>query len=212
LTTKIAKRTERFLVPASAIALAIRGSATFAGGPTWPLLCDAIGNAVSAWAVVPGNVVLAGVTNGVIGAGTSTGLLVFNASPSLAVAAMTSGGLAGESASQVGQAIALGLLASLSGSVPYQGVSVGVSSGVDVSSVTFVNTAALGAALQAAHLSATAALGGSGSRTPVLYTSLASGIAVIIATGTTLLGTGVVAPVGPVGPASGVGSSVSAPI
>lgn len=198
------------MVPATAISSAIRGAAGFPGGNSWPILCDAIGNAVSTWAVVPGNVTIQGATAGVVGAGTVLGIMQFNGDPATAAAVMQGSGLAGNSASQVATAISAGLLSSLSGTLQYQGVSVGVAQGTDISAVIAVNTATLITQLQASHVALCGAFGGgTGSATPVLYSAIASGIAVILSTGVTLPGSGIVTPAGPLGPASSVGTSIS---
>lgn len=197
------------MVPASAISGAIRGAAGFPGGQTWALLADAVGNALSTWAPTPGNVVIQGVSTGVVGAGTVTGSLQFTGGPALVVAGMSGGGLSGTTVAQVGTAIGTGLLSSLSGSLLYQGVSAGVGSGIDVSFIASANPATLAVALQLAHVALTGALGGTGSSLPSFYTAIASGISSFIQTGITLPGTGIVAPAGPLGPASSVGSTIS---
>lgn len=197
------------MVPASAISSAIQGAASFPGGATWPLLCNAIGNAVSTWAVAPGNVLVQGVSTGVVGAGTVTGLLQFSPDPATVSSVIQGAGLAGTTVSQLGTALTLGMLSSLNGSLQYQGVSAGVAQGLDVSLVATVNTATLITALQSAHSALASALGGSGASNAVLYSALAAGIATIFSTGTTLPGTGIVTPAGPLGPASSVGATVS---
>lgn len=196
------------MVPASAISASIIGSASFPGGQTWSLLANAIGSALSTWAVTPGNVVIQGVSTGAVGAGTVTGFLQLTGSPSLVVAQMTAGGLTGQSVTQVGTAIGLGVLTSLSGSLTYQGVSTGVALGTDISSVVSVNTPSLASTLQATHTALAGTLGGSGSSLPSFYTAIASGIAAMVQTGVTL-GSGIVVPAGPVGPGSSVGTTIS---
>lgn len=173
------------------------------------MLADAIGNAFATWAVVPSNVLLQGVSTGVIGAGTVIGTLQLTGGPSLVVAGMTAGGLAGTTVAQVGTAIGAGLVSALSGTLTYQGVSVGVGSGIDVSFVSSVNAATLASALQASHLAQAATLGGSGASLPSFYAAIASGISSLLQTGVTLPGTGVVTPSGALGPSSTTGSSTS---
>jgi tRNA threonylcarbamoyl adenosine modification protein YeaZ len=85
----------------------------------------------------------------------------------------------------------------------------GVAQGLDLSLVASVNVATLITSLQSAHSALTSALGGSGSSNPILYSALSSGIATSLSTGTTLPGTGIVTPAGPLGPASSVGTTVS---
>lgn len=197
------------MVPASAISGAIIGSASFPGGTTWSLLATAIGNAFTSWAPIPSNVLLQGVTTGVIGTGTVTGTLQLTGGPALVVAGMTGGGLTGTTVAQVGTAIGTGLVTALSGTLTYQGNSLGVASGLDVSFVSTANAATLASALQLAHLAQVAALGGTGANQPSFYTAIAQGIANLIQTAVTVPGTGVVAPAGPVGPSSSSGTSIS---
>jgi hypothetical protein len=198
------------MVPATAISSSIRSAAGFPGGNSWPLLCDALGNALSTWAVVPGNVTIQGATAGVIGAGTVFGTMQFTGDPSLVIGAMQGGGLSGTTVTSIGSAIGLGLLSSLNGAFQYQGVSVGVGQGTDVSLILGTNVATLTSTLQLAHSAICAGFGGgSGSATPTLYSALAAGIAAMLATGVTVPGTGIVTPAGPLGPALSVGTSLS---
>lgn len=173
------------------------------------MLADSIGNALATWAVVPGNILIQGVSTGVVGSGTVVGTLQFTGPPSLVVAQMLGGGLTGQTVTQVGTAIGTGLLSSLSGSMLYQRVSAGVGQGLDVSFIASVNSATLSSAFQLAHVAITGALGGSGSSLPSFYTAIAAGIAAIIQTGVTLPGSGIVTPAGPLGPASSTGTTIS---
>lgn len=197
------------MVPASVISAAIQGSSSFPGGPTWSLLADAVGNALATWSVVPGNIVIQGVTTGAVGSGQVIGTLQLTGGPSLVVAGLTAGGISGATVAQVGSAIGSGILTSLSGTLRYQGVSAGVAVGLDVSFVASANPSTLASAIQLAHIASTSALGGSGSALPSLYTALAVGIVSLIQTAVTVPGTGVVTPAGPVGPGSTVGTSTS---
>lgn len=191
------------MIPASVIASQLRASANFPGGQTLGPLCQALAQGIVSW--LP-SVVIQGATTGVLGAGTVTGTLAFQGQVPLVLSAL-SGGLHGQNAQALARMITLGLNGSLTGS-PYQGVSTGVGQGTDVSVVTGVAAPALATAIQAAHASICAGLGGSGSLLPAFYTSLAAGIAVIVQTGVTIP-VAVVAPTGPLGPASGVGTSLS---
>ena len=197
------------MVPASAIAASIQGSASYPGGQTWALLAQAIGNALSTWAVTPGNILVQGVSTGVVGAGTVTGFMQLTGGPALVVAGMSGGGLTGTTVAQVGTAIGTGLISSLSGTLTYQGISTGVGSGLDVSFIPSVNSATLASALQLAHVALTAVLNGTGSSLPSFYTAIATGIASLIQTGVTLPGTGIVVPSGPLAPGSSVGTTIS---
>lgn len=197
------------MVPAASISQAIRQAATFTGGQAWPILCDAIGQAIVAWAPTPGNVVIQGVSTGVVGSGTVTGVFQIFGPPVLVPNAMTAGGLTGTTVAPIGTAIGLGLIQSLSGSLQYQGTSVGVAQGTDVSMVVSTNVPTLTAALQAAHAGILSAQGGSGAVLPAFYTSIAAGIAAMLDTAVTLPAAGVVTPAGPLGPGSSTGTTVS---
>lgn len=192
------------MIPPAVIAAALRTSAPFPGGPAFDLLCQAIANAVTAW--LPAGVTLAGVTTGVVGAGTVTGTLTFVGAPPAVLGAM--GALQGPNVPALATTLAAGLPAGLAG-LPYAGVSAGVGTGTDVSLVASTNVPALSAALRTAHSAACAVQGGTGSAVPAFYDALASGIAVVIATGA---GVGAVAPTGPLGPSSSVGTSTSVPV
>jgi hypothetical protein len=134
----------------------------------------------------------------------------FTGDPSLVIGAMQGGGLSGTTVASIGSAVGLGLLSSLNGAFQYQGVSVGVGQGTDVSLIIGTNVATLTSTLQATHAALCAGFGGgSGSATPALYSALAAGIAAMLATGVTVPGTGIVTPAGPLGPASSVGTSLS---
>lgn len=196
------------MVPASAISSSIRGAASFSGGTTWPLLCDAIGNAFTTWAAIPGNVVIQGVSSGVVGVGTVMGFFQFVGSPALASAALMAGGMTGVTAPQIGTAIGTGLLSSLTGTLQYQGISTGVGSGTDVSLIITVNQATLTNALQLAHTAICAAQGGSGSSLPSFYSAISGSIVAILQTAVTSP-VGVVTPSGPLGPGSSVGTTIS---
>lgn len=191
------------------ISAAIRGAASFPGGQTWGLLADAVGNAFTTWAVVPGNVLVQGVTTGVIGSGTVVGTIQFTGGPTLVVAGMSGGGLLGTTVPQVGTAIGTGLMTALSGTLTYQGTSVGVAVGLDVSFIPTANVATLASALQLAHVALTATLGGTGANQPSFYSAIAAGIVDLVETGVTVPGTGIVTPAGPVGPSSSAGTSIS---
>lgn len=192
------------MIPPSVLAAALRTSAPFPGGPAFDLLCQAVANAVTAW--LPAGVALVGVTSGVVGAGTVTGALAFAGAPPAVLGAM--GALHGPNVPSLATTLSAGLTAGLAG-LPYAGVSVGVGTGTDVSRVVSANVPALAQALRAAHSALCAAQGGTGSTVPAFYEALASGIAVVISTGT---GTGAVAPTGPLGPSSSVGTSTSVPV
>lgn len=190
-------------VVAPQITAQILGSATFPGGPTWPMLAQAIGNGVSLWATSnPANLLLQGVTTGVAGAGVVTGNLIVPPNPGAVIAGLTGAGVAGITATQVGTAVAVGVSSAFSASALYTGPSVGVSSGTDISRVAVSNPATLVASLLAAMSTTFASFGGGlGTTTTQIATGLGNGIAALFLLGT---GTGIVAPVSPLpGPATG---------
>lgn len=192
------------MIPPAVIAAALRTSAPFPGGPAFDLLCQAIANATVTW--LPTGVTLTGVTAGVIGAGTVTGTLAFAGTPPLVLAAMAA--LPGPNAPALATTLAAGLNAGLAG-LPYAGVSTGVGTGTDASRVVSANVPALAQVLRTAHSAICAVQGGTGSHAPAFYESLASGIVTVVLTGT---GIGAVAPTGPLGPSSSVGTSTSVPV
>jgi hypothetical protein len=192
------------VIPPTTLATALRSSAPFPGGPTFDILCQTIASAVTSW--LPLGVGLTGVTTGVVGAGTVTGALTFAGLQPTVLAAM--GAFAGPNAPALATVIANGLTAGLSG-LPYLGVSAGVGTGTDVSRVSRADPVTLSTTLRTVHAGLCAVQGGTGSTVPGFYEALASGIVAVILTGT---GTGAVAPTGPLGPSSSVGTSTSVPV
>lgn len=168
-------------------------------GVEWPRVARFVGIAVAAWAPVPGNIVLQGVTTGAAGSGAVTGKVSIIPAP-LIVPAQVLTTLFGVKAAAVGRAVGLGIATAFNASAAYQGASVGVGSGTDVSKVTVVNGSSLVLALSAAA----ATTGLTGVNIARLCAGLGPGIANLLLTGT---GIGVVA--GPVGPSPGVGTSIS---
>jgi len=192
------------VIPPATVALALRTAAPFPGGPAFDLLCQSIANAVTSW--LPVGVGLVGVTTGVVGAGTVTGAITFVGIQPAVLAAMSA--LPGPNSPALATVISNGITAGLSG-LPYLGASVGVGTGTDASRVVRADPVTLSTALRTAHTAACAVQGGTGSRVPAFYEALASGIVTVILTGT---GIGAVAPTGPLGPSSSVGTSTSVPI
>lgn len=194
------------MIPPTVIISALRASATFPGGPTFPIFCQTIANSVTAW--LPTGVTVVGVTSGAVGAGTVSGTMLFSGSPALTLAAMSSHGFNGPTSTSLAQVLTLGLNTSLVG-LTYAGVSTGVATGTDSSHVTAVNLPSLVTLLQTNHRALCAPLGGTGAQVPGFYTGLAAGIGAIIQTGVTAIPSGIVAPTGPVGVGATVGTSVS---
>ncbi len=186
-------------VVAPAVAAAILAAGPDLTGSSFTRLATVVGIALSAWAPVPANVVIQGVTTGAAGAGAVTGKLYVVPAP-LPVSASALAVLFGNIAPSVARAIGVGVANALNASALYQGASAGVGSGADVSKVSFANGMSLVAALSLAATSTAF----SGVDVPRICAALGPGIAALLLTGS---GIGVVA--GPVGPAPGVGTSLS---
>lgn len=194
------------MIPPTTITSSLRGSADFPGGPTFGILCTAISNAVVSW--LPTGVQLVGVTNGTIGAGTVTGTVIVSGVPSVVLAALVSNGFNGQTAPRIAQVLATGLNAGLAG-LTYTGTSTGVSTGTDTSRAVRVDVVSLTEDLRVAHTALCTPMGGHGSQVPTFYSAIAIGIGTILQTATTVPGTGIVTPNGPVGPGASVGTSLS---
>lgn len=182
---------------AQAITAAILAADPTLTGPSWLLLAQVIGTAVRAW--VPGNLVLTGVTSGLAGAGTVTGTFTVPPNPVALTSAVASAGLLGVIAPQMALAVGAGVSAAFSTTATYAGVSAGVGSGSDLSTVAVSN----GPALTAAILTAAASANMSGVLVPQIASGFGTGIAVLLMGGT---GVGVVS--GPGGLAA-TGTSTS---
>lgn len=183
-----------------AITAAILAAGPDLRGPSWIKLATTVGIAVAAWSQLPANVTLQGVTTGAVGSGIVTGKLSVIPAPLPVPAAVAAASLLGLDAASVGRAVGLGVAAAVNASATYQGASVGVGSGTDVSKVTLSNGPTLVAALGLAASST----GLVGVNVPRICAGLGPGIAALLLTGT---GIGVVA--GPVGPAPSAGTSLS---
>lgn len=195
------------MIPPASLAAALRSAAPFTGGPTLDTLCQALAASIVTW--LPTGVALAGVTAGVVGAGTASGTLVFSGTPAAVQGAM--GAFTGPTSSPLSVMLSAGLNAGLAG-LPYAGASVGVGTGTDISHVVSVNVPALATVLRSTHSAMCGPMGGSGAQVPGFYEALAAGVGVVVLTGATLPPSGVVAPSGPLGPSSSVGTSTSVPV
>jgi hypothetical protein len=182
-----------------AIAQAIVAAGPDLKGVLFPRLATFVGVAVAAWAQVPANLALQGVTVGAVGSGAVAGKVYVVPAP-LPVPAQVLEVLFGVQAPAVGRAVGLGIAAAVNATATYQGVSVGVGSGTDVSKVSLANGPALVLALSASA----ATTGLVGVDVARLCAGLGPGIADLLLTGS---GVGVVA--GPVGPSPGAGTSTS---
>jgi hypothetical protein len=139
-----------------------------------------------------------------------TGTLAFTGTPVAVMAAMA-GTYQGQTAPHLATVIATGLNTGLLG-LTYTGVSAGVGTGTDVSHVVSANGPTLAQVLRSVHSGLCAVQGGSGAMVPGFYEALANGIVTVVLTGLTIPPTGVVVPSGPLGTASGVGTSTSVPV
>lgn len=178
-------------------------AAIFAAGPdlrgiSWARFVPVLGSALAAWAQVPGNLVINGVTTGVAGAGSVFGTLAVPPNPIPVIGASASAGMLGVSAAGMARAVGVGVAASFS--TTYVGVSAGVGAGTDISRVVIAN----GPALTAAITTAATAAGMGGVLIPQIAVGFGTGISILLLTAT---GIGVVT--GPAGPIPGGGTSVS---
>lgn len=160
---------------AQTITAAILAADPTLAGPSWLQLAQVLGSGVRAWASTPGCLVLTGVTTGLAGAGTVSGVLAVVPNPAAVTSAVASANLLGVLAPQMGIAVANGV-ASAFASAAYAGVSAGVGSGTDVSTVTVSNGPALVAALTSAALSANV----SGVLVPSLALGFGNGVAAML--------------------------------
>jgi hypothetical protein len=121
-------------------------------GPAFPKLATAIGNGVYAWAVVPVNLVIQGITTGTVGAGITLGTLTI-IPPNIAavVNALAGANVLGVVAPRLATAVVTGIVVAFTGA-SYKGVSVGVGVGADAGMITATNGPALVGAIYAAMI------------------------------------------------------------
>lgn len=170
-------------------------------GPTFPLLAQAVGAAVQAWAVIPANLVMTGITVGTAGAGVVNGKISLIPNPPVFVLAMNTSGVLGVTSPRIGTAIAVGIATAFTASAQYSGISTGVATGTDTSAVSVANPITLGALLLTNF---NAFFGGVGGPTsPLLASALANAIVTNVQTAT---GLGIVS--GPASPTGATGVSV----
>jgi len=171
----------------SIIAGAILSAGAVMTGPSFPLLCQALGNGIYTWAIVPANLLLTGVATGPQGAGVVTGSLSIAPNPGLISAGLSASGVVGSSSPQLANAVGTGVATAFTSSAQYTGPAVGVGGGADISGVAVANVASLGALLLSSMVGSFGQMGGS---TAQVAQGLATGIASLIQTA---VGTGVVA-------------------
>lgn len=184
----------------SAITLSILAASPDLQGTVWRSVAAAVGIGVAAWAQIPSNLAMQGITAGAAGSGVVTGKFSVVPVPLPVPASMAAAGLVGVNAASVGRGVGIGVANAFNASATYVGASVGVGTGTDVSKVSLSNGPSLVLALSAAC----ASVGLTGVNITRLCAGMGPGIVALLLTGT---GVGVVA--GPVGPAPGAGTSIS---
>lgn len=170
-------------------------------GPDWVRFVGVLSAAIAAWAQTPGNIVVNGVSSGVIGSGTVTGKLAVKPDPLPVSSAEGAALLLGIASPQIAAAVGVGVANAFTAQAAYTGVSTGVGVGADVVVAVIPNPTTLTAAITAAMASG----GFLGVHVPRIASALGTGIAALIASGTT--GGGVVAGAG--GPAPSGGKTTS---
>lgn len=169
-----------------AISAAISGAGPDLLGPSSLMTIQAISQAIWQWMVVPANLALTGVTSGLTGSGYVIGAVTVIPNVPLVVGSMASSGVSGPTGISLARAVCIGLASAVTSSAQYQGASVGVGAGADVSFVTISNVATLVASLQATLSSF---YGGGGPASPMVASGLGVGIASMMMSAT---GVGVV--------------------
>jgi hypothetical protein len=160
-------------------AILAAGQGIFPGSQNLPRIASAVGKSIPSWLPLPTNVLVQGVTTGVLGGGTVNGKLFVTGGAALVVAGLASAGMTGPAASGLGAAVGSGVASVLNSTAQYFGSSPGVGVGSDVSKVSLSNSATLIGILLGN-------LQGSGVNGPLasqLATGLGTGIAGIVQTG-----------------------------
>lgn len=185
-----------------AITLALQAAGPEFLGPTFGPLSIAIGQAVHTWAILPTNLALTGVTTGTAGSGLATGLVTVPPNPLLAASMFTANGVVGPTGVSLARAIGIGIPAAFTAGAQYAGLSVGVSSGTDLSKISVVNPATLNLQLlPIMQANFGGVLGISAAQTALAITNA---VISLLAAGFTTPLTGIVSPTVPLpGPAVG---------
>lgn len=170
-------------------------------GSNWLLLSAAISMGVVNWARVPVNVVITGSSVGVLGSGTVSGKLTVAPQPLPVNVALAAAVLLGMQSPSIGRAVGVGVANAFNASAQYTGNSFSVGAGTD----TVVRVVADPVKLTAAILLASQGVGLNGVSMPQIASALGTGIASLISTGTTGIGT--VTGVGGPTPATGISIS-----
>lgn len=184
---------------------ALKAAAPEFNGPSFLSLSSAIGTSIYTWAITPSNILISGITSGTAGSGTVTGFLTVPPNPALAVSVFSGNGVVGPNGVALARALGVGIPTAFA-SAQYTGPSIGVSSGTDLSKITSVNVATLTPILLSNMQSFFS--GSLGPSAPQIATAISSAVGILLSTGATTPGTGIVIPVTPVsGPASGTSPS-----
>lgn len=186
---------------AAAVQASIQAAAPDLLGPNWLKLTAAISMGVVNWARVPVNVVVTGSSTGVLGSGIVNGKLTVAPNPLPVNAAMAGAGLLGVQSANMARAVGVGVANAFTASAQYVGTSPTVGAGAD----TVIRVVAGPAKLTAAILLSAQGVGLQGVTMANLASALGTGIAAMISTGTTGIGT----VVGAGGPAPSTGISIS---
>jgi hypothetical protein len=190
------------LVP-SQIAAQIRLAAPTFSGTMWMPVTEAIGLAVTAWATgQPQNVMMTGVTTGVLGGGAVQGKIICPPMPPLVIGACMAAGNTGPMMTALATAASIGVTTTFTQTGMYAGPSAGTGAGIDISKIVVANPASLIGLIQTMLRAVT---GGGGPGVTMLATGLGNGIAANVMLGFGAPGMGVV--VGAGGPLPGAGSS-----
>jgi hypothetical protein len=161
-------------------------------------MAQGVGLAIAAWVPLQTNVMVKGVTTGLVGSGSVSGTLQFVISGQIQ-AAFGSSGINGPSAPGIALMVENGLSSSLI-SAQYIGLSVGVGSGTDISKINQANSSTLISLL----LGNLKGMDIDGISTSLWVPALASGVSAIFLTG---FGFGSVSGIGVNFPSSGTSIS-----
>lgn len=169
-------------------------------GNGFPTLAQGVSIGVCAWMVSPSNFALNGVCTGTAGSGSVLGKYTVTPNVGTVLAGLQSAGMKGTLIPEIASAIALGVANACIATASYQGVSVGVGTGTDISTVVLSNPTTLALSIA----SALQAVGYTGGNILPLSNGLGIGLASMLQTGT---GTGTV--IGASGPTPATGTSIS---
>jgi len=128
--------------PAITGAILLAGAGIFPGSQMLPKVATAVGNSIPLWLPAPVNVLALGVTAGLAGGGNVQGKMTCIPAGQMA-ASLLAAGYVGVDAPGLAMAVEIGFGSSFNASAQYQGLSVGVSGGTDVSKIIVANPATL---------------------------------------------------------------------